>query len=167
MKLTKATEADIPVLEKWLENENTRKLIQVEPPNMSLPSVVYMIRLDDDTPVGYVTLYNIDTERKNADAGIVIPDKRGRGLSHIAGRILLRAAFSEDWLGLERVRLKVLRTNRIARRLAELFGFVEEGMERKVAIYNGQREDVYIYGLLKSEFEGGIRNGRNSSSCIN
>jgi RimJ/RimL family protein N-acetyltransferase len=55
--------------------------------------------------------------------------------------------------------LKVLRTNRIARKLAELFGFTEEGVERKAAIHNGKREDVHIYGLLKTEFEGGTENG--------
>jgi RimJ/RimL family protein N-acetyltransferase len=166
MKLTKATEADIPILETWLKDDSIMGLIQLEPLNTALPFLIYLIRLDDDTPVGYVTLYNIDTERGNADAGIVIPEKKGRGLSLSAGRILLGWAFSED-LALERVRLKVLKTNRVARRLAELFGFTEEGVERKAAIHNGKREDVYIYGLLKSEFEGGMRNGGNSSSCTN
>ncbi len=159
MKLTKAERADIPLFEKWLEDESVRDLTQIEALNVSLPSLVYLIRLDDNTPVGYVTLYNIDMERKTADAGIVIPDKRGRGLSHPAGRMVLRWAFSKEGYGLERVRLKILRTNRMARRLAELFGFTEEGVERKAATHNGTREDVHIYGLLKTEFEGGIENG--------
>ncbi len=159
MKLTKATEADIPILETWLKDDSIMGLIQLEPPNTALPFLIYLIRLDDDTPVGYLTLYNIDTERGNADAGIVIPEKKGRGLSHSAGRTMLLWAFSDNGLGLERVRLKVLRTNRIARRLAELFGFEHEGTERQAAIHNGEREDIYIYGLLKNEFKGGMQGG--------
>ena len=159
MKLVKYTEEHTPILAEWFKDTNMVEFLLAEPPNESLPYLRYMICLDDNSPVGYIILYNIDTERKNADAGIVIPDKRGRGLSHSAGRTMLLWAFSDNGLGLERVRLKVLRTNRIARRLAELFGFEHEGTERQAAIHNGEREDIYIYGLLKNEFKGGMQGG--------
>ncbi len=56
MKLTKATEADIPILETWLKDDSIMGLIQLESPNTALPFLIYLIRLDDDTPVGYLTL---------------------------------------------------------------------------------------------------------------
>ncbi len=112
---------------------------------------MFLIRLKDNTPVGHISLFHIDLDNKTADAGISIPDKRGRGKSHIAGRLLARYAFYE--LGLNRIRCRILSRNRLAQRLAEHFGFQKEGVEREAAYQNGKFEDIYVYGLLKSDFE--------------
>lgn len=151
MKLVKYTEEHTPILAEWFKDTNMVEFLLAEPPNESLPYLRYMICLDDNSPVGYIILYNIDTINQAADAGIAIPDKRGRGLSHSAGKLLGRLVFGS--LGLRRIRLRIQGRNRVARRLAELFGFVHEGVEREAILLNGKPEDIHIYGLLKNEFK--------------
>ena len=166
MKLTKATEADFPVLEKWLENENTRKLIQVEPPNMSLPSIVYMIRLDDDTPcrVRYPSITLTPNERTQMQ-GSLFQTKEGAVLVTLREEFLLRAAFSEDWPWSGKGSFESPPNEPHSPGWQNCLVSLKKAWREK-SIYNGQREDVCIYGLLKSEFEGGSK-GRSSSSCIN
>jgi len=151
VKLTPLMPDDLPIMERWLQDKTLYDLLVNEKPNLALPYFIFLIKLKDDTPVGHISLFHIDLENKTADAGISIPEKEGRGKSHIAGRLLANYVFGE--LGLNRVRCRILGRNRIAQRLAELFGFVKEGIEREAVFQNGKFEDIYVYGLLKSDFE--------------
>lgn len=153
MKLTPITEADAHWIAEKLLDETERKYVFSEPLNPSLPGCVAVIRLEDDTPVGWAELSHIDMINRKANFGISIPESKGRGLSFAVGRKMFDRAFNE--LGLNKIYMRIAVTNKAACKLAERFGFKLEGTERESAFMNGKFEDVAVYGLLNSEYEGG------------
>ncbi len=162
MKLTPPTPEDVPILEKWLSDEPLLRLIRVEPPRPDMPVLTTIVRLDDGAPVGWIDLFNIDPENRKAEAGIAIPDPRGRGLAPLAGKKFLTLAF-EVW-GLNRVTARILASNSYAIKCAELFGFVREGVERQAVWRDGKFEDVVLFGMLKEDFEKKVmRRGTGST----
>ncbi len=162
MKLTPPAPDDVPVLERWLRDEPLLRLIRVEPPRPDMPVLTTIIRLDDGTPVGWIDLFNIDPENRKAEAGIAIPDPRGRGLAPLAGKKFLTLAFGV-W-GFNRVTCRVLASNTYAIRCAELFGLVREGVERQAVWRDDKFEDVVLFGMLKEDFGKKVmRRGRGST----
>lgn len=153
IKLTQITEQDCYWIAEKLEDKEFRKGTFTEPLNAALPSCAVMIRLDDDTPVGWAELSHIDMINRKANFGISIPEKEGRGLSFAVGHKVFDRAFNE--LGLNKIYMRIAVTNKTACKLAERFGFKLEGTERESAFVNGKFEDVAVYGLLKEEYEGG------------
>jgi RimJ/RimL family protein N-acetyltransferase len=66
-------------------------------------------------------------------------------------RLLLHFAFGE--LNLRRVQLTVFSYNAAAIRLYEKLGFRREGAFREFVQRDGQLYDLYLYGLLRREWE--------------
>lgn len=65
-------------------------------------------------------------------------------------RALLRYAF-RTW-SFNRVSFQAATSNIAACRFAEKLGFIEEGRQRQaVVLYNGQLDDVVLYGILRDE----------------
>lgn len=152
MLIDTPTDSDAPVLQGWLADDGLMALVKVEPPRPDRPMAIWLIRLDDGTPVGWMELFNIDTANLSAEAGIAIPDPRGRGLAPIAGMRLLGAAFG-TW-GFRRIACRALASNEDAIRCAELFGFVREGVDRQAVLRDGKFVDVVRFGMLREEFLG-------------
>ncbi|MBE3559290.1 MAG: GNAT family N-acetyltransferase [Ktedonobacteraceae bacterium] len=102
--------------------------------------------------VGYVQLAQIEREERRAAVGILIGDKQawGRGIGSAALRILLDYAFTIEEL--ERVYAETYSFNTRSFRLMERVGFQLEGTMRQHEIHNGIRQDMHLFGMLKSEF---------------
>jgi len=83
--------------------------------------------------------------------GIGPPGRRGQGLGYEAMRLGLRYAFRE--LNLYRVCVTVFSYNRPAITLYEKLGFIREGVYRQHLQRDGQRFDMFLYGLLRPEWE--------------
>lgn len=149
MRLTPLAPADQPTLERWLTTPGA-VFNTVERPCLERPLAVFLIRLADDTPVGWAELFNIDHENGKGEIGIVIPEQRGRGLGVRAMRQLLRFAFSG--LGLHRITARILASNTQALRGMRVLGFTSEGVERQGCWRGDAYEDVYTFGLLAHEF---------------
>jgi len=66
--------------------------------------------------------------------------------------MLLRFAFAE--LNLFRVSAMVPEYNEAALALLKKFGFVQEVCRRKALERDGQRWDLYVFGLLSEEWQG-------------
>ena len=66
-------------------------------------------------------------------------------------RLLLDYAFGE--LNLHRFQLTVFAYNERASALYEKLGFVREGVFREFLLRDGTRYDMYLYGLLRREWE--------------
>jgi RimJ/RimL family protein N-acetyltransferase len=109
-------------------------------------------------PVGWVTL-NLDTDDRrhgNATIGYTIGERfRGRGYGSAALRALLPIAFGRDTLALERLAAVAAVDNHASRRVLERNGFRFEGVLRGLLIINGVRVDHAVYGLLRTDWEGG------------
>lgn len=102
--------------------------------------------------VGMLQLAMIDDYEKRAAISILIGAKEhwGHGIGSSALRLLLDYAFTVR--NLERVYAEVWGFNTRSQRLMERVGFQKEGILRQHEIHNGVRQDVHLYGILKSEF---------------
>lgn len=85
--------------------------------------------------------------------GIGDPADRGKGYGGQVLRLALRYAFDE--LNLYRLVAPIPAYNRIAVRLFEGAGFVEEVRRREALYRAGQRWDMLEFGLLREEWEAG------------
>lgn len=102
--------------------------------------------------VGFLLLAQIDHVEKRAAISIFIGQKDlwGRGIGSTALRLLLDYAFTVQ--GLERITAEVYDFNTRSQRLMERVGFQKEGILRQHTLQNGKRQDLHLYGILKSEF---------------
>lgn len=75
----------------------------------------------------------------------------GKGYGSEAMRVALAFAFHE--LNLHRVQLTVFSYNERAIALYEKLGFQRDGTLREFLQRDGRRYDMYLYGLLRREWE--------------
>ncbi|MDQ6662348.1 MAG: GNAT family N-acetyltransferase [Chloroflexota bacterium] len=114
---------------------------------------LYMFGIEVDTRlVGHVQLAEIDQTNRRAAVGILIGEKDiwGHGIGGTALRILLDYAFTVR--ALERIYAEVYSFNTRSQRLMKRVGFQQEGILRQHEFHNGSRQDMYTFGILKSEF---------------
>lgn len=106
----------------------------------------------EDKIVGYIELSNIQWWNGVANLGIGIGETkhRGSGYGKEAIKLLLDFAFEE--LNLHRVQLNVFSYNLGAISLYEKLGFKREGAYREFIHRDGQRWDMYLYGILRQEW---------------
>ena len=114
----------------------------------------FMIRAKaDDRLIGTAAVQRIEWANGNAflRLGIGAVEDRDKGYGTQALRMLLRFAFAE--LNLFRVSAMVPEYNEAAIALLEKFGFMQEVCRRKALERDGRRWDLYIFGLLKDEWQ--------------
>ncbi len=103
--------------------------------------------------VGFVDLRELNPLERRARLRIAIGDElhRGQGIGYAAGFQMLEHGFFE--LALERITAEVHSSNTRMRNLLERMGFVREGILRQHETRQGIKEDVYLYGMLRAEFQ--------------
>lgn len=116
-------------------------------------SDVFAVELIENNQIIGIAGYD-DTVKENKVATLFIGlgDKnvRGKGYGREALNLLLEYGFKE--LDFHRIQLNVLEFNHAAIALYEKFGFIKEGTYREFVLRDGRRYDLYLYGLLKSEW---------------
>lgn len=110
-----------------------------------------------DDLIGYVDIDDILWNNGVGWLAIAIgdPTNRGKGYGFDAMNLALKFAFHE--LNLHRIQLTVFSYNERAIKLYERIGFQREGVYREFLSRDGRRHDMYLYGLLKREWEAGVR----------
>ncbi len=103
----------------------------------------------DDAPVGTVGLFRINYVHSNAELGIAIGDRRGRGLGTEATRLTVQWAFRT--LGLRNVMLGALAWNEGALRAYEKAGFRRIGTRRAAEMSRGERVDVVFMDIVPED----------------
>lgn len=106
----------------------------------------------NDEILGLVSLTSIQFLNQSAEFHIMIGDSKNqnRGIGTFAVKEMLHHAFYH--MNLHRIELSVLETNQRAIHLYEKCGFVREGIKRKCSYKNGGFVNMYIYSILKNEF---------------
>lgn len=115
---------------------------------------LFGIRLTaNDELIGFVELGEIIWSHRASWVAIGIGEREcwGRGYGYEAMTLTLEFAFRE--LNLHRVQLTVFSYNPRAIALYEKLGFQREGIYREFLERDGQRHDMYLYGLLRREWE--------------
>ena len=110
--------------------------------------------LVEDRMIGFIGFDGISwTDRDSYVAiGIGEQDFWSKGYGSDAMRIMLRYGFTE--LNLHRISLTVFAQNPRGIRSYEKCGFRHEGRTREFLLRDGQRSDMLIMGILRSEWDG-------------
>src|SRR5262245_30817232 len=113
---------------------------------------LFVIRpLDSSLTMGFVHLGDILWSHGVGWLAIGLGSEfQGQGYGYEAMNLTLQFAFNE--INLHRVQLTVFSYNIAAIRLYEKLGFQREGVFREFMQRDGQRYDMYLYGLLSSEW---------------
>jgi RimJ/RimL family protein N-acetyltransferase len=108
---------------------------------------------EDDRLIGKASVQWIEWANGNGflRLGIGEAENRGKGYGTQALRMLLRFAFAE--LNLFRVSAIVPEYNVAAIALLKKFSFVQEVCRRKSLERDGRRWDLYVFGLLRDEWQ--------------
>ncbi|MBU5437302.1 GNAT family N-acetyltransferase [Tissierella sp. MSJ-40] len=111
-----------------------------------------IVEKESDTPIGIISLINIDYKNRNAECIIDIGDKNywGKGYGTEALKLLLDYAFLE--MNLNRVSLRVFSFNKNAIKLYEKVGFKHEGNSRQSLFREGAWHDIIHMGILQNEY---------------
>jgi RimJ/RimL family protein N-acetyltransferase len=129
-------------LGRWIEEEHRKT-----------DSFLFAIRtLDTDTLIGLLHLDSAMWHHRSIWLAIGIGDAayRGRGYGYEAMRLALQFAFDE--LNMHRLQLTVFNYNTPAIELYDRLGFTREGVFREAIMRDGQRYDMYLYGMLAHEW---------------
>lgn len=101
---------------------------------------------------GSIALMNYEALFHVAEIGYWIrSDLAGRGLGVEAARAVCEFGF--DNIGLHRIELRAWTENPASVRIAEKLGFTREGLLREAGWAQAGYQDMYIYGLLASEWK--------------
>jgi RimJ/RimL family protein N-acetyltransferase len=102
--------------------------------------------------IGGLGFDTIEWTNSNAEFGIVIGEKSfwNQGYGTEATRLMLKYGF--ETLNLNRIFLRVYETNPRAIRAYEKVGFVKEGVLRQALYRNGRYINVWLMGVLRSEW---------------
>ncbi len=167
LRLAAPLPEDAEVFARWTEDDVYLRLLDDDPVRPEPPSqfasfatghdgatstYFHLRTLDDDRLIGFVVLFNIKWRNQSAEMAIGIGNAadRGKGYGRDALRLILNYAFSE--LNLHRVGLTVLSYNEQAIRAYERAGFTREGVLRQIVQRDGQRYDLFAYGILRDEW---------------
>lgn len=119
----------------------------------SKEAYIFAIRFrDNDEIIGVAGFDEIIWTNGTATVfiGVGNSELRGRGIGKEALSLLLDFGFNE--LNFHKVQLDVISYNESAIKLYEGAGFVHEGTYREFVYRDGERYDMYLYGLLKKEW---------------
>ena len=106
----------------------------------------------DESPIGVVSIDDIDFNNKKCEWGFYIYETslRGRGIGQRFLVSVIDYVFNE--LGMEKLNGNVLEVNPNVIEMHKKLGFQMEGIRRKNILKNGKRIDVYNLGMLKEEW---------------
>ena len=172
VRLTALDKKDVAAIARWHEDTGYLRLLDSRP---ALPRteaavaedwideagkardrVTFAIRpLDGEELIGTVGIDEIEWTHQVGSLSIGIGERKNwcKGYGYEAVQLVLAHAFKE--LNLHRVQLTVFAYNDAAIALYEKAGFQREGVFRQFLQRDGERHDMYLYGLLRREWEAG------------
>jgi RimJ/RimL family protein N-acetyltransferase len=168
IRLTALTTNDLPEIARWHEDAGFARMFDARPAaprttstleswledySRSNNGFLFAIRpLGSDDLLGFTELEGILWPHAHAWLSIAIGDPARQGQGYGAEAIGLALQFAFQELNLHRVQLTVFSYNQRAIALYEKLGFRREGIYREHLQRDGQRYDMYLYGLLRPEW---------------
>ncbi|WP_380676121.1 GNAT family N-acetyltransferase [Salinigranum sp. GCM10025319] len=140
-----------PLVGQWFPTPLARERRYYEETNERLDAVQVLVTGEGDR-VGVVEFDPVDHETGVADLAVWIhPDRRRSGYATEAVELMVDYAFSE--LRIHKVTANAYAANDASRRMLESVGFVEEGVGREDAFFDGEYHDTHYFGILEDEWD--------------
>lgn len=155
--------ADSSVIAKWKDEELVRKMSvgintvitkenQEEDIKRSIKGAqIYCIITvkETDKPISYIRINWLDNTENFAWLRFGLGAERGKGYSKEALISFINQLFKE---GAHRIDAEVYGFNKISFSLLQSIGFKHEGTRREAYCENDNFTDIYVLGLLRSDF---------------
>jgi len=168
VRLAAMTADDLPVLARWYADDGFSRSLTAKaavPKDATglrpwferavAEDTLFAVRpADGDTFLGFTQIDGVLWTHRVGGLTIAIGEP-GHGYGGEALRLTIGFAFRE--LNLHRLQLTVFAYNARAVRLYERAGFQREGAFREFLERDGRRYDMYLYGLLRTEWAGAGR----------
>lgn len=168
VRLTAVASADLQTITRWWSDTDFLRLYNTAPAmprnedqlsrrfdlsDTHRDAYLFAVRLlDDDELLGLLELDGIDWPHRTTFLSIGIGEARYRHQGYGSEAICLALNFAFHELNLYRVCLTVFDYNTSAIALYERLGFVREGAYREHLERDGHRHDMFLYGLLRTEW---------------
>ena len=167
--LTSLTRHDMPVVAEWYQNTEFMRLFDSGPAypkteetlirwleedekkNTIFPFAVR--RVENGLLIGLVVIDDVEWNNRVGGLAIGLGDSAHWGKGYGSEAVQLALAFAFNELNLHRLQLGVFSYNKRAIALYEKLGFQKEGVHREYILRDGRRFDIYLYGLLRPEWE--------------
>ncbi len=102
--------------------------------------------------VGRIGIHHINGQNKTGEIGYWLADGwQGSGIITKCCTVLIKYGFTE--LGLNRIEIKTAAGNHKSQAIAERLHFKKEGIIRQGELLNGKFIDLYLYSMVKDEWE--------------
>lgn len=137
----------------YISSEHDKKWIEDKIFNNYSQLYLVICCSESHTPIGYLSANNIDYINRKAELGgtVVTKEYNCKGIATGATYLFLNHLFGE--LGLNMVYAYIKEDNTASNRLPEKFGLKKDGIIRDFVYKQNRYHNVFIYTMLKSEFE--------------
>lgn len=107
---------------------------------------------DQQEVVGSCGFLNVDAKHARADIGFELNQAYwGQGIANETLKPIIAYGFNQ--LQLQRIQALIEPANTASQKLVEINGFFKEGLLRSYEYTCGKFDDLYMYSLLKEDFE--------------
>jgi RimJ/RimL family protein N-acetyltransferase len=151
----------VPSIVKWAENPSNSEFFRRCPPLMNwlTPEVALAlwgsswVILEDDMPVGLVTMANLEQSSRSCEYGILV-DKEASSHPRFTIDTVYHEALEHafDYCNLHKVYVKILDTREKLAAIAASFGFSQEAVLRDSIFYKGEYRNEILLSCLKLEY---------------
>ena len=171
--LTSINEEDVLEFQKWYNDVSFMRnydIVSAIPKNIedvkelvsdirkSNTAYIFAVKnLQQKELIGVTGFEDISWNNGTALIYIGIGGEKHRGCGYGKEALKLTIEFGFEELNFHRIHLTVLEYNEPAIKLYEKLGFKREGVYREFIHRDGRRYDMYLYGLLRSEWEVNIK----------
>ena len=138
----------LPFINNTFDLEHVKTFIEYST-NIDSNDQVFTINYIDQF-VGIITLKDIDQTNQKAEIGYWLAESfQSKGIVLRSCERLIEYAFKE--LHLNRIQLKIAKSNTKSQAVATRLGFIREGIERDGELHADGFVDLIVYSLLKND----------------
>ena len=169
IRLTSINEEDILEFQRWYNDVSFMRdydIVSAIPKNMedvkeligdtrkcNTAYIFAMKNFEQQELIGITGFEDISWNNGTALIYIGIGEEKHRGCGYGKEALKLTLEFGFEELNFHRIHLTVLEYNEPAIKLYEKLGFKREGVYREFIHRDGKRYDMYLYGILRSEWD--------------
>ncbi len=157
VNLRAADRSDVPLIKEWWsdrkymgEHQDPLTISEEKLEEIMLQGTMFfIIEKKDRTRIGYINSW---TRGKTREIGYaLVPSERGKGYGTEAIQIMLDYLFLNT--DVIRIQVSTVIGNLPSQRVLEKVGFTREGPMRKASYVGGEYRDMYLYSILREEWE--------------